>query len=102
MGRRVVCLPLLTHRFFKDIYPDAPAMLATAYALLQYHAISTIFADRPIDLADIVALSLRLFNFNIRLMGKQSNHSLHHRIENVHVLALPCMSHRLLIWVCAA
>ena len=70
MGRRVVCLPLLTHRFFKDIYPDAPAMLATAYALLQYHAISTIFADRPIDLADIVTLSLQTLQFQYPAYGQ--------------------------------
>ena len=70
MGRGVVCLPLLTHRFFKDIYPDAPAMLATAYALLQYHAISTIFADRPIDLADIVALSLQTLQFQYPAYGQ--------------------------------
>lgn len=70
MGRGVVCLPLLTHRFFKDIYPDAPTMLATAYALLQYHAISTIFADRPIDLADIVALSLQTLQFQYPAYGQ--------------------------------
>ncbi|KKI52065.1 hypothetical protein CHK_0421 [Christensenella hongkongensis] len=45
-------------------------MLATAYALLQYHAISTIFADRPIDLADIVALSLQTLQFQYPAYGQ--------------------------------